>query len=140
MAGLVLLILGGAVLVLFIEALDWTKPGPDEARGRERVAIIGVAMAATVAGLAALGGVLEGALATPETDKNQWGVGYTFPFVALGLPVVAGTLAILWTAAVNVRATFTRMVVAAALGLVTGVPAWLALVFLMVRLEEQFHP
>ena len=140
MAGLILLGSAGILFALLVQALSWTAPGPRQSRGRIRVAVIGLAGALIVVAIAVAGGILEGVQATAETDANQFGVGYIFAFVALGFPLVAGVLAIGWTAVVNWGTTGRRMLAAVALGLLTGIPAWLGLIFLMVQLENAFHP
>lgn len=93
-----------------------------------------------VIGIAVVAGILEGVQATPETDRAEFGVGYTFAFVTFGFPLVAGGLAVCWTAALVSGSTGTRLVRAVALGVGSAIPLFAGLIVLMLQLEDAFHP
>lgn len=140
MAGFLVLVGIGGPLVLLIQAVYWTAPGPQQARGRRRAAVVGFAFTVVVIGIAVVAGILEGVQATPETDRAEFGVGYTFAFVTFGFPLVAGGLAVCWTAALVSGSTGTRLVRAVALGVGSAIPLFAGLIVLMLQLEDAFHP
>lgn len=140
MAGLILRAGFFALVGSFIWAVVWTEEGPNQRRHRRVLFMLAAGLGLLLLAVSVAAGIAEGLQSTPETDSNQWGVGWVFTTLTLSFPVVIYAWALATVAWKVEGSNGSRIVRAIAIGLFAGVPTWLLLVFLMDWLENRFHP
>lgn len=129
-----------ALVGSFIGAVVWTEEGPNQRRHRRMIFIIAAGLGLLLLAVSVAAGIAEGLQSTPETDSNQWGVGWVFTTLTLSFPVVIYAWALAGVAWKVEGSNGSRIAWAIALGLFAGIPTWLFLVFLMDWLQHRFHP